>query len=89
MITWGHWYWPIFLITSALFILTAFGIPELIAIFTQVSTHTDNTLSAYAQRELGVSAQLTVHTIAWYLSLITWVFLTTLLTWHIWFGFGG
>lgn len=89
METWGAHYWPVFLIISSLWLLTGFGIPELIAIFTQVSTHTDNTLSNYAQHELGVSAQLTIHTIAWYLSLIVWVLLTTLLTWHIWFGFGG
>ena len=89
MITWGLHYWPVFLILSATWLLLGFGIPELLAIFTQVSTHTDNTLSAYAQQELHVSAQMTRHTIAWYLTLITWTSLSIILTWHIWFNLGG
>jgi len=87
--TWGIHYWPIFLIISAVWLLTGFGIPELIALFTSVSTHTDNTLSHYAQSELGISAQFTRHTLAWSLSLMAWVLVTTILTWHIWFLLGG
>jgi hypothetical protein len=87
--TWGTHYWPVFLTISAIWLLTGFGIPELIALFTQVATHTDNTLSHYSQTELGMSAQLNRHTIAWTLSLLAWVLVTTILTWHIWFGLGG
>ena len=87
--TWGTYYWPVFLIISAVWLLTGFGIPEIYALFTQVSTHLDNTLSHYAQHELGVDVQINRHTIAWTLSLLAWVLVTTILTWHIWFGLGG
>jgi hypothetical protein len=43
MVTWGNWWWPSFLIGTFL----AFIIPELFALFTQTSTHTDNTLSGW------------------------------------------
>jgi hypothetical protein len=89
MQTWGSHYWPLFLIISGLWVLLGFGIPELMALFTQVSTHTDNTLSNYTQQELGVSAQITRHTLAWTVSLLAWVTITTILTWHIWFRLGG
>lgn len=87
--TWGTYYWPVFLIISAVWLLLGFGIPELIALITQVGTHTDNTLSHYSQEELGLDAQLNRHTIAWSLSLLAWVVVTTILTWHIWFKLGG
>lgn len=89
METWGAHYWPIFLIVSSAWIATGFGIPELIALFTAVSTHTDNTLSNYSHVELHVSAQMTIHTIAWYLSLITWSLFVVIITAHIWFDLGG
>lgn len=89
METWGAKYWPVFLILSALWILFAFGIPETIALFTAISTHTDNTLSNYAHVELHVTAKMTIHTIAWFLSLITWALFVVLITGHIWFDLGG
>lgn len=89
MMTWGKEWWPAFLIVCAVWIIVGFGIPELIALFTSVSTHTDNTLSHYAQSELHVSSQMTVHTVAWWLTLIVWTSVVTILTWHIWFGLGG
>lgn len=89
MITWGNTWWPIFLITSSVWLLLGFGIPELIALFTNVNTHIDNTLTHYSQTELGLDAQVTRHTIAWTLSLLAWVLVTTILTWHIWFKLGG
>lgn len=85
MITWGLKYWPIFLIASSAWIVLALGIPELIALLTQVSTHTDNTLSNYSWQELHVTTQLTRHTVAWYVSFITWLTVVILLTLHIWF----
>lgn len=87
--TWGTHYWPVFLIISAVWILLGFGIPELIALFTEVKNHVDNTLSHYSQYELGLTSQFTRHTVAWYLSLTAWFFITTILTWHIWFMLGG
>lgn len=86
--TWGSEYWPAFLIVTSAWVILGFGVPELIALFTVVSAHVDNTLSHYAQTELGVSAHVTRHTVAWCLSLIAWVGVTTILTWHIWFYFG-
>jgi hypothetical protein len=83
--TWGRHYWPIFLIISSVWILTGFGIPETIALVTKVSTHADNTLSYYARSDLNVSLQTTKHTVAWYLSFITWVFFSIWITAHIWF----
>lgn len=85
MITWGRWYWPDFLIAASVFVVLGFGIPELIALLTQVSTHTDNTLSNYSWQELHVTTQLTRHTIAWYVSFITWLSAILILTLHIWF----
>lgn len=85
MITWGHTWWPLFLIISSIWILLGFGIPELIALFSPVSNHLDNTLSDYARSELHVSAQLTKHTVAWWLSLLTWLVFTISITAHIWF----
>lgn len=87
--TWGNWYWPVFLIISAIWIITGFGVPEIIALITEVKGHTDNTLSHYSQFELGMSTEITRHSIAWVLSLLSWVVITTLLTWHIWFRLGG
>ena len=86
MITWGKWYWPAFLITSALWIIIAFGIPETIALLTRPMTHLDNTLTRYARDELNVSTTMTIHTVAWYLTLIVWIGVVIFLTGHIWFN---
>lgn len=85
MITWGRDYWPIFLIISSIWLLLGFGIPELIALLSGTAGHLDNTLSVYARDELNVSAQLTKHTIAWYLSFLVWIVFTFVITLHIWF----
>lgn len=89
METWGKVYWPIFLIISAIWILLAFGIPETIALATAVATHKDNTLSNYSHVELHVTAQMTVHTVAWFMSLIVWSLFVIVITSHIWFDLGG
>ncbi len=73
---WGKLYWPYFLILTSL----TFGIPELAALFTNAK----NTLSAYAHEELNVSAHMTVHTVAWYVSLAAWLFFVVIITIHIW-----
>jgi hypothetical protein len=86
MITsWGRHYWPIFLIISSVWLLTGFGIPELIALVTAPASHLDNTLSFYARNELNVSLKTTVHTVAWYLTFVTWMVFVTFITAHIWF----
>jgi hypothetical protein len=85
MMTWGKEYWPIFLTISSIWLLLGFGIPELIALLSPVQNHLDNTLSVYARTELNVSAELTKHTIAWYLSFFVWVLFTFVITLHIWF----
>lgn len=85
MITWGRWWWPVFLIASGAWIILAFGIPEIIALLTARATHTDNTLSNYSWSELHVSTELTVHTVAWYVSFAVWCVLVFVLTLHIWF----
>lgn len=89
MLTWGRHYWPWFLIISAVWILLAFGIPEAIALITKIATHTDNTLSNYSRTELNVSTQMTIHTVAWYLSLIVWLGFAIWATGHIWFDLWG
>lgn len=76
--TWGRFYWPLW----ALLALLTFGIPEIVALITNV----DNTLSDYVWRELGVSD----HQSVWQwsavrvLSLGVWLTVVTWLTWHFW-----
>ena len=78
MITWGKYYWPYFLIlVSCLFL-----VPEIIALV----TNWRNTLSQYTWKELHVDPHIHVHTIAWYISLITWLLFTIIITLHIWGG---
>lgn len=90
MLTWGRIYWPVFLIASSLWILTGFLIPEVIALLTNVSSHTDNTLSYYARTELHVTSTIQdIHDVAWYLSLIAWGVFTVWITGHIWFDLWG
>ena len=84
-LSWGRVYWPVFLIISSVWVILGFGIPELIALFTGKSSHTDNTLSNYSWSELHVSTMLTVHTLAWYLSFGVWVMFAFVITLHIWF----
>lgn len=85
MITWGRWYWPLWIISTCIWVVLTFGVPELIALLTQVSTHTDNTLSNYSWQELHVTTQLTKHTVAWYVSFFTWLTIIGTLTLHIWY----
>lgn len=88
MLTWGRHYWPVFLVISSVWIATGFGVPELWALFSRDQAgHRDNTLSNYARTELHVSSVMTVHTVAWYLSLLVWLTVTIILTFHIWFDF--
>jgi hypothetical protein len=77
--TWGAIYWPIFLIGTS---LTFLG-PELYALF----TNWKNTLSDYSWTELHVSPGITVHTVAWYISLIAWLLVVVVLTLHIWWEY--
>lgn len=89
METWGRHYWSVFLIVSSVWLLTGFGVPELIALVTEKRGHLDNTLSNYAHVQLNVSATMTIHTVAWYLSLLVWLMITGMLTFHIWFDLWG
>jgi hypothetical protein len=90
MLTWGRIYWPIFLILSGLWILTAFLIPEVIALLSEVKNHLDNTLSEYARTELHVSSTIQdMHDIAWWISLTAWVVFAVWATGHIWFDLWG
>lgn len=73
--TWGKYYWPYFLILVS----TIFGVPELIALFTNVR----NTLSDYARLELNVSSTMSVHTVAWWVSLTAWLLFAVVITFHI------
>ena len=79
--TWGKWYWPIFLILVVMEFMPA----EIYAI----ATNTANTLSDYSWHELGVPAQEGVpfvHNAAWFLTLGTYLVVSTWLAWHIWGG---
>ena len=82
--TWGLWYWPKFLIISAIIIAAGFGPAELFAVF-QRGSHVDNTLSYYARTQLNVTAQMTQHTVAWYLTLFVYLVIGLALLFHIWF----
>jgi hypothetical protein len=84
VITWGKWYWEDFLIATGAYLGVFFGIPEIIALFTNVR----NTLSDFARYELGAdtSQVFTTHNAAWFISLIVFVSVVTELTAHIWFG---
>ena len=75
---WGKLYWPYWMILTSV----TFLVPELIAVFTNVS----DTLSDYARAELNVTAQMTVHTVAWYVSLAGWLLFVLVITAHIWWG---
>lgn len=79
IVTWGLWYWPVFLITASV----AFLIPEILALVTNVS----NTLSDYAWHELNIPRPGTpvIHSAAWLLTLGVWLVMAFWLTWHIWF----
>lgn len=85
--TWGKNYWPIFLIISAVWLLTGFGVPETLALIAQPSNHIDNTLSFYSRTELHVSVATanTIHTAAWWLSFVIWMMFVIFITAHIWF----
>lgn len=78
--TWGKFYWPYWIILTSL----TFGVPELIAIFTNVK----NTLSDYARYELNVAPHVNVHTIAWWISLVVWLLFVVVITLHIWGDWG-
>jgi hypothetical protein len=77
MVTWGNWWWPAFLIGTFL----AFIIPELFALFTQTSTHTDNTLSGWTWQ-----TEPPTYSWEWFLSLILWLAVAIWLTGHIWWA---
>jgi type II secretory pathway component PulF len=74
--TWGKLYWSLYLILASV----AFLIPEFIAIFTNVR----NTLSDYARFELNLTANVSTHTIAWWISLCAWGLFIVVMTLHIW-----
>lgn len=76
--TWGKLYWPYWMILTSF----TFLVPELIAALGNVR----NTLSDYARAELNVSPHMTVHTVAWYVSLAGWLLFVLVITAHIWWG---
>lgn len=78
MITWGLTYWPF-----AMIIVSAVFLPaEIYALFTNPA----NTLSDYCWRELDVNVSFGhgIHSLAWWLSLISWGIFVLLITLHIW-----
>lgn len=78
--TWGTYYWPYFLILVSV----EFGVPELIALGTNVA----NTLSDYARLQLHVGTAFagSVHTVAWWASLIAWLLFVVVITDHVWWA---
>jgi hypothetical protein len=76
VITWGKYYWPIALLIAA---VGMFGIPELIALFTNHA----NTLSDYSWEELGVHG-VRIDNVAWVFSLVVWLMFVVIITLHIW-----
>lgn len=79
LMTWGMWYWPRYLIAVAVFLLG----PELYAL----ATNHANTLSDYAWSQLHVGLAFgpaSVHSIAWWASLIIWILTVIALSAHIW-----
>ena len=75
--TWGLYYWPYWMTLTAL----TFGVPELIALF----TNTLNTLSDYSWYELGINARVSPSHPAWFLSFTAWILFVVVITGHIWF----
>lgn len=84
MMTWGREYWPVYLIVCSFVLLLGFGVPEAFALIIR-PLHVDNTLSFYARSELNVSLTATKHTMAWWLTFISWMMFTVFITAHIWF----
>ena len=76
-ITWGGWYWPAGLSIASLLFVPA----EIFALL----TNSANTLSDYCWAELHVNPHLTVHTSAWWASIVAWVLFVAVITGHIWF----
>lgn len=87
MMTWGSWWWPVFLVVASAWVVLGFGVPETIALLSPVSGHLDNTLSVYARSELGLSVAIqgTRHTLAWWCSFVAWMTFVIFITAHIWF----
>ncbi len=84
-ITWGRTWWPVFLIISSAWILAGFGIAETIALLARRTY--DNTLSNYARVQLHVPLNASLsHTVAWWLSLLTWMMFVVVMTVHIWWN---
>lgn len=75
--TWGLIYWPAFI--SA--VIGAFLSGELPALF----TNSANTLSYFAQYELGIGGRYTPHNVFWWISLLGTIAVTGVLIGHIWF----
>jgi hypothetical protein len=75
---WGNFYWPVYLTVASLFFLA----PEFIGLI----TNSANTLSDYCWRELSVNVSYGhgVHTVGWWLSLVSFVVAAVLLIIHIW-----
>jgi hypothetical protein len=79
-ITWGIYYWPIWIVVTALLFLPT----EIFAVITNPA----NTLSEYCWHELNVTQALTfsAHGMAWWISLIMWGFFVVAITLHIWYA---
>lgn len=88
MQTWGLRWWPIFLLISTGWLLTGFGIPEGIALASNMRKHVDNTLSQYLRHDLHVDVAIAgnVHTLVWWITFVLWMAFAIWFTDHIWFG---
>ena len=76
--TWGLVYWPVYLTIASAFFL----VPEIMALITNAA----NTLSDYCWRQLNVTMTFGhgAHTVAWWLSLMSWIMFVVIITLHIW-----
>lgn len=87
--TWGHWYWPTALIIASVTLALLFFPAEIYA----VTTNLNNTLSDYSRYTLGLTTafggQTRLHTVAWWVSFLTWDAFVVWITGHIWFVIWG
>ena len=87
--TWGHWYWPMALLVSAIVAGGLFFPAEFYALF----TNHNNTLSDFARTELDITtafgSQTRLHTAAWWTTFLVWDGFVIWITGHIWFDTWG
>jgi hypothetical protein len=80
MPTWGLWYWPTWITITSVFFLP-------VEVYALVTNQVENTLSDYCWHELDVTRSFEVsgQGVAWWASLIMWIFFVVAITLHIWY----